>query len=83
MLRDPEKDPRPLARELYGWIIEPIAIALKQAGIKTIMFPLDDQLRYVPMAGLHDGARWLVQEYNVSLFNEATMAALAVPAVGD
>lgn len=83
VLKDDANDARPLAREFYQAIIGPLAESLKQAGAKTIMFSLDGQLRYIPMATLYDGQRWLVQDYAVALFNDATKAALAVPQSGD
>ena len=83
VLQDPEKDSRPLAKELYDAVIGPLAPALEQAKAKMIMFSLDGQLRYIPMAALYDGKEWLIRKYNVSLFNDATKAGLAVPSVGN
>lgn len=83
MLQDPAKDSRPLAKEFHDAVVGPLASTLEQAGAKQIMFSLDGQLRYIPMAALYDGERWLIQKYTVSLFNEATKAGLAVPAVGN
>ncbi|MDR0827352.1 MAG: CHAT domain-containing protein [Desulfovibrio sp.] len=83
VLQDPEKDSRPLAKELYDAVVGPLAPALEQAGTKMIMFSLDGQLRYIPMSALYDGKQWLIQKYNVSLFNDATKAGLAVPGVGN
>ena len=82
VLQDPDEDARPLAREFYAAVIGPVAESLKQAGAKTIMFSLDGQLRYIPMATLYDGQKWLIQDYRVALFNDATKAGLAVPFVG-
>ncbi|MDR1776304.1 MAG: CHAT domain-containing protein [Desulfovibrio sp.] len=83
VLQDPEKDSRPLAKEFYEAVVGPLAPALEQANTKMIMFSLDGQLRYIPMAALHDGKQWLIQKYNVSLFNDATKAGLAVPGAGN
>ena len=83
LLQDPEKDARPPAKEFYDALIGPLAPALEQAKAKMIMFSLDGQLRYIPMAALHDGKEWLIQKYNVALFNDATKAGLAVPPVGN
>jgi len=82
-LQDPDDDARPLAKEFYEDLIGPLAEALTQAGAKTIMFSLDGQLRYIPMATLYDGKKWLIQNYRVALFNDATKAGLAVPFVGN
>jgi CHAT domain-containing protein len=83
MLQEPEQDPRPLAKEFYDAIVGPMAPALEQSKAKMVMFSLDGQLRYIPMAALHDGQEWLIQKYNVSLFNDATKAGLAVPPMGN
>ena len=83
VLQDPDVDARPLAKEFYDAIVGPLAPSLDQAGAKTVMFSLDGQLRYLPMATLYDGKQWLVQKYAVTLFNEATKASLAVPQAGN
>ena len=83
VLQDPEKDSRPLAKEFYEAVVGPLAPALEQARATMIMFSLDGQLRYIPMSALHDGEKWLIQKYNVSLFNDATKAGLAVPPAGN
>ncbi|UBF30426.1 CHAT domain-containing protein (plasmid) [Kovacikia minuta CCNUW1] len=53
------------AQKLYEWIVQPFAIALEQAGIRTLVFIHDGILRTVPMAALHDGQQFLVQRYAV------------------
>jgi len=55
VLQDPDIDARLLAREFYDAIIGPVAESLKQAKARTIMFSLDSQLRYLPIAALYDG----------------------------
>ncbi|MGR3278714.1 CHAT domain-containing protein [Acaryochloris marina NIES-2412] len=65
-LQDPSTDARPLAQQLYTWLIEPIAADLKQANIKNILYAPDGQLRYIPLAALHDGQQWLTQSYQVT-----------------
>jgi CHAT domain-containing protein/Tfp pilus assembly protein PilF len=58
--------PKPVAQKLYQWLIQPIAAELKQAGVDTIIYAPDGQLRYIPLAALHDGNQWLVQRYQVN-----------------
>jgi CHAT domain-containing protein len=82
-LQDVDVDPKPLAKEFYDAVIGPLAPALEQAGTKLIMFSLDGQLRYIPMAALWDGKEWLIQKYTVSLFNDAAKASFAVPQQGN
>jgi tetratricopeptide (TPR) repeat protein len=64
-------DALPTAKELYGILIAPIEEDLKEAGARTLMFSLDGQLRYVPMAALHDGEKWLAEKYTVAVYTEA------------
>jgi CHAT domain-containing protein len=54
--------------KLYDWLIKPIAAALKQAEIKTIVYAPDGLLRYIPLAGLYDDdrKRWLIEDYQVN-----------------
>lgn len=55
------------AQQLYRWLIEPAAPDLRQQGIKTLVFVLDGSLRGLPMAALHDGTHYLVEQYQIAL----------------
>jgi CHAT domain-containing protein/tetratricopeptide (TPR) repeat protein len=70
-LQDPTRDPRPLARELYQIMLGPIAADLKAAHATTILWSLDDALRYLPCAALHDGKQYLAERYSMSIFTPA------------
>jgi CHAT domain-containing protein/Tfp pilus assembly protein PilF len=61
------------ARQLYSWLIQPIENELAQAGTKTIIYAPDGQLRYIPLAALYDGNRWLVERFDI---NNITAASL-------
>ena len=61
------------AQKLYQWLIAPIESDLTQANIQTIIYAPDGQLRYIPLAALHDGEKWLVQNYRI---NNITAASL-------
>jgi CHAT domain-containing protein/Tfp pilus assembly protein PilF len=54
-----------LAQQLYTWLIQPLEADLKQANVKTIIYAPDGQLRYIPLAALHDGNQWLIQRYRI------------------
>ncbi|QDX25503.1 CHAT domain-containing protein [Sphingomonas suaedae] len=56
------------ASRLYQAAFEPVDKALRAAGITQVMLSLDDALRYLPMAALHDGKDWLAKRYAFSLF---------------
>ena len=56
------------ASKLYKSVFEPVDKALRAAGIRQVMLSLDDALRYLPMAALHDGGDWLATRYAFSAF---------------
>ena len=73
-LRNPRKDPRRLAEKLYRWLLEPVAEdlkQLKQARVKTLLVSLDGALRYVPVAALHNGRKYVAEEFRVVMFAQA------------
>ncbi|MEQ9486001.1 CHAT domain-containing protein [Coleofasciculus sp. F4-SAH-05] len=57
----------PLARKVYDWIIKPAAEDLAQSEAKTLVFVLNGTLRNIPMAALHDGEQFLLQNYAIAL----------------
>lgn len=65
-LRSTSRDPKPSGQKLYRWLIEPIAADLVAAGAKTIIYAPDGQLRYIPLAALHDGDQWLVERFRIN-----------------
>ncbi len=67
---------RKTSQALYRILIAPIRADLEAAGARTLMFSPTDVLRYVPFAALHDGKRYLVEDYALSTFNEAAGQAL-------
>ena len=71
MLAAPERDPLPEAQELYRHLIAPIAADLKQLRARTLMVSLDGALRYIPLVALHDGKKYLVEEFSLALYTEA------------
>ncbi|MBI3936850.1 MAG: CHAT domain-containing protein [Betaproteobacteria bacterium] len=71
VLQNPKQNPLPLAQELYRLLVEPVAADLKQAGARTLMVSLDGALRYLPLAALHDGERYLAESYALALYTEA------------
>lgn len=68
-LQDPRIDPRPLGKQLYDVLLKPIEQQLAAAKIDTLVWSLDGNLRYIPMAALSpDGKKYLVETYqNVTI----------------
>ncbi|MDX2214358.1 MAG: CHAT domain-containing protein [Oculatellaceae cyanobacterium bins.114] len=57
----------PAAQQLYEWIITPLEADLKANEIENIGFILDSGLRTIPLAALHDGQDFLIQNYSLGL----------------
>ncbi|WP_246844006.1 CHAT domain-containing protein, partial [Hydrocoleum sp. CS-953] len=57
----------PPAQQLYDWLIAPISEELEAANINTILFSMDEGLRTLPIAALHDGKQFLIEKYSLSL----------------
>ncbi len=75
-LVSPAADPRPSARALYDVLVRPLEPHLEQAGATLLMVSLDANLRYLPLAALHDGERWLVERWPTAVFTPAAAADL-------
>jgi CHAT domain-containing protein/Flp pilus assembly protein TadD len=76
-LLNPALDPLPQAKALYQLLVAPIADDLRQAGAKTLMLSLDDTLRYLPFAALHDDSGYLIESLAIVTVNEAVRDKLA------
>ncbi|MBV8414835.1 MAG: CHAT domain-containing protein [Verrucomicrobia bacterium] len=61
--RRPEAEIKALANELYQILFGPIAKNIESYQPKTLVWSLDDVLRYVPMAALYDGSHYLAERY--------------------
>ena len=53
----------PHARQLYNWLIRPLAQDLAQAGIDTLVTVPDGPLRTIPLGALQDGEEYLIEQY--------------------
>ncbi len=82
LLQSDEYDPKLLSKEVYGLVFKPIKDKLiaenKLEKVlpegATIMWSLDSNLRYLPMAALYDGEKYLVERYNNVVFTRAEAA---------
>ena len=55
------------AQKLYSWLISPALKDLADQDIETLVFIPDGTLRNIPMAALHSGKQYLIEQYNVAL----------------
>src|SRR3954465_1728469 len=53
----------PHARQLYDWIIAPLAAELEKQKIDTLVIVPDGALRTIPLAALHDGKQFLIERF--------------------
>jgi CHAT domain-containing protein/Tfp pilus assembly protein PilF len=75
-LENPRTDATKPAQKLYDWLIKPIEKDLDTANTKTIIYAPDGQLRYIPLAALHNGKQWLVERYRVNNITAASLTDL-------
>ncbi|HEY9819758.1 MAG TPA: CHAT domain-containing protein, partial [Candidatus Sericytochromatia bacterium] len=57
----------PPAQKMYQWLLTPLEADLKVRGIQNLVFIMDERLRSLPLAALHDGQSFLVENYSVGL----------------
>ncbi|NEO86841.1 MAG: CHAT domain-containing protein [Spirulina sp. SIO3F2] len=55
------------AQQLYDWLIRPLEKDLENWGIDNLSIIAAEGLRSLPMSALHDGDRFLVEDYSVGL----------------
>jgi len=63
----PESQFMPESQQLYKWLVEPLKEDLEAQEISNLVFLMDNGLRSLPIAALHDGEQYLIQEYSVGL----------------
>ena len=76
VLQNPKLDPLPLAQELYKILVGPVAKDLQGAKARVLMWSLDGVLRYLPVAALHDGKQYLVEQFRNAVFTPASQSRL-------
>jgi len=74
------------AQQLYTWLIQPLEPLMTAGRFDTMVFVPDGTLRTIPMAALHDGAKFLVEKYAIAVtpgleLMEAAPASRARPQI--
>ncbi|TAF06317.1 MAG: CHAT domain-containing protein, partial [Nostocales cyanobacterium] len=75
-LGTPIRNPKIPAQKLYNWLIKPLENDLAQAKTKTIIYAPDGQLRYIPLAALHDGKQWLIERFRINNITAVSLTDL-------
>jgi CHAT domain-containing protein/Tfp pilus assembly protein PilF len=81
----PSSDPRPQLNQLYSMVVAPIESQLEplqsvpgpKGSVPTLLWSLDDALRYVPMGALYDGKQYLVERFHNVLFTPESYGHIA------
>jgi filamentous hemagglutinin family protein len=60
------------AQQLYRWLIKPYEAELQKQGITNLSFVMDEGLRLIPIAALHDGENFLIKKYSLGLIPSTT-----------
>ncbi len=85
LLKDPNSDLATLkakSKTLYEILLSPIAKEIQNKNIKHLIFSLDRIIRYVPMASLHNGNNYLVENYKISTILSADLTRVGQPLLG-
>jgi CHAT domain-containing protein/tetratricopeptide (TPR) repeat protein len=85
-LKSRSSDPKPDLMSLYRVIVGPLEAELNSlqslSGEKgrapTILWSLDDVLRYLPMGALYDGKQYLAERFNNVLFTPDSFQYMAI-----
>jgi CHAT domain-containing protein/tetratricopeptide (TPR) repeat protein len=67
------------AQRLYRILIAPVAEELQSRNVHTLALSLDGALRYLPIAALHDGRRYLIEQFALVLTTGAVAAREPAP----
>lgn len=57
----------PMLQQVYDWLLRPAMAEISTSQAKTLVFVLDGALRNVPMAALHNGKQFLIENYSVAI----------------
>ncbi|GJL66332.1 MAG: hypothetical protein NPIRA05_13030 [Nitrospirales bacterium] len=55
------------AQQFYAWLIAPLKGDLQAHEIDQLVFVMDTKLRSIPVAALHDGQEFIIEQYSVGL----------------
>ncbi|MEQ9485135.1 CHAT domain-containing protein [Coleofasciculus sp. F4-SAH-05] len=55
------------AKQLYQWLVAPVEEYLEAGEIDNLAFVMDEGLRSLPVAALHDGNGFIIERYSVGL----------------
>lgn len=66
LTRRPTQRYRQPGEQLYTWLLEPVVMRLKSAGVSTLVFVADGPLRTFPLAALSSDSGYLIEDFAIS-----------------
>ncbi len=55
------------AQKIYNWLVTPLESELQEQKLDHLIFIMPTSLRSIPLAALHDGEKFVIEKYGVSL----------------
>ncbi|MBD1943250.1 CHAT domain-containing protein, partial [Coleofasciculus sp. FACHB-712] len=55
------------SQQMYQWLLAPLEKDLQRLDIQNLVFLMDEGLRTIPIAALHDGKGFILERYSVGL----------------
>lgn len=74
------RDATALSDKLYAIMVHPVDEFAAQHRVHRLVLWLDGPLRYVPVAALRDGERYLLDKYTIQIYAPAPASKAALPA---
>ncbi|NES21582.1 MAG: CHAT domain-containing protein, partial [Symploca sp. SIO3E6] len=71
------------AQQFYQWLVKPLLKELEEREINNIAFILDEGLRSLPLAALHDGQKFLIEQYSVGLMPSLSLTDMEYVNIND
>lgn len=78
-LRNGNPDFMPRARQLYDWLLRPLAPAIAAHNISTLVVVPDGALRLVPFGALHDGSGFAIERMALATVTGMSMTNTTAP----
>ncbi|NJM52339.1 MAG: CHAT domain-containing protein [Blastocatellia bacterium] len=82
LLKTPRTEVLNTAQDLYSVLVQPLAKDIAKTKAKNLLWSLDGSLRYVPVAALHDGEKYLAEKYTNAIVTLAQPPFNAAPSIG-
>jgi CHAT domain-containing protein len=81
-LRAGSADVAQSAQQLYDLLLRPLQPVLAAQQVQSLVVVPDGPLRMVPIGALHDGQRFVLEQYSVAMVTGMTMTNSAAPTGG-